>query len=89
MSMPLDELTAETACPSRTGRGAHYPRFRDGIPVTMPGTITSPMRREVVLLSLCGTAHLRTPPRDREPPRQVCSLCQRARAEAVDIAPTA
>ncbi|SFE67902.1 hypothetical protein SAMN04487819_12220 [Actinopolyspora alba] len=84
MLMPLAAITADTVCPSRTGRGRHYPLFRNEKPVTMPGETSSPLRREVLLLSLCRTAHLRTPPHDAPLSERVCALCLRARATARD-----
>ncbi len=81
MSVPISEVTPDLPCPSRTGGVAHYPRFCNGVLVTMPGAYSSRLRWEVVLLSLCGTAYLAPPVHDADTPSAVCSRCERARVE--------
>lgn len=83
MSLPLQEVTADTQCPSVLGGPArHYPRTVASTPVTMPYVDTelhgSP---RIVILSLCGKAYL-VPPADsdHQSSTSVCADCEAHRA---------
>lgn len=82
MSMPVEEVNADTKCPSVLGgRMRHYPRTVSGTPVTMPYLDSYPLGlKKIVMPSLCGNAHL-VPPHDTDgqfPSLLLCTSCESA-----------
>ncbi|GAB3448740.1 hypothetical protein [Actinophytocola sediminis] len=83
MSIPLNEVTAETRCPERLGGDLHhYPFTRDGKAVTMPGPDTDRYGlTKPVMLALCMTArkpvYLVAPRAKPDPanPSRTCAEC--------------
>jgi hypothetical protein len=66
MPLPIEDVTANTPCPSVLGGPLHYPRTVSGRPVTMPYAEERPYGiQQHVMRSLCGNRYL-LPPRDTD-----------------------